>query len=118
VTTGSTFPMWLGITASANFSREICGSPAAQASACEILIWVGAEKSTQTEVRATRGSLALRLNSTQRVAIPEPGAWGECENCGLELLVHRARGKTPGIDSYYKNLRGIHNVDREGAIVR
>jgi hypothetical protein len=40
---------------SAHFSLEFCGSPVAQASACVVLIWVGAEKSTQTEVCATRG---------------------------------------------------------------
>jgi hypothetical protein len=54
------------IAFSPHFSREFCGSPVAQASACVVLIWVGAEKSTQTQVCATRGTLALRLNSTQR----------------------------------------------------
>src|ERR1700730_5693637 len=68
---------------SAHFSRKFCGSPVAQASACVVLICVGAEKSTQTEVRATRGALALRLNSAQRVAIPEPTPWGECVRSAL-----------------------------------
>ena len=68
---------------SAHFSGEFCGSPVAQASACVVLIWVGAEKSTQTEVCATRVALALRLNSTQRVGIPEPTPWGQCGKCGL-----------------------------------
>ena len=59
----------------------------AQPSACVVLIWVGVEKSTQTEVCATQGALALRLNSTQRVAIPEPTPWDECEKSAL-LLRH------------------------------
>jgi hypothetical protein len=73
-----------GHTASPYFSREFCGSPAAQASARVVLICAGAEKSTQTEVCATRGALALRLNSTQSVAIPEPTPRGEGEKCGLD----------------------------------
>src|ERR1700730_16491216 len=68
---------------SAHFSRKFCGSPVAQASACVVLICVGAEKSTQTEVCATRGALALGLNSTQRVAIPEHPPRDECEKSGL-----------------------------------
>jgi hypothetical protein len=66
----------------AHFSREFCGSPVAQASACVVLICAGAEKSTQTEVCATRGALALRLNPTQRVANREPTPWVECQKCG------------------------------------
>src|ERR1700730_9552810 len=68
-----------------HFSREFCGSSVAQASACVVLICVGAEKSTQTEICATRGALAPRLNPKQKVAIPRPTPWGECEKCGLEI---------------------------------
>jgi hypothetical protein len=50
-----------------------------------VLIWVGVEKSTQTEVCATRDAVELGLNSTQRLGIPEPTPWGECEKCGLAV---------------------------------
>jgi hypothetical protein len=58
----------------------------AQASACVVLIWVGAEKSTQTEVCATRGDPALRIDSTKNIAMPEPSPWHGGEKCGLATL--------------------------------
>ena len=63
-------------------------------SACVVLIWVGVEKSTQTEVCATGGALALRLNSTRRVAIPEPTPGDEYEKCGLESHHRRSPNNT------------------------
>lgn len=44
---------------------------------------MGAEKSTQAEASATKGDLALRRNSIQKVDLAKPIRWRESDKCGL-----------------------------------